>query len=227
MYTIGVHPAFKENGLNSFKISVGEWTKRTGAIGLMAKSGRYGGTYAHKDIAFEFGSWISPLFKLLLIKEFQRLKEIESDVHNLEWDVKRILSKANYHIHTDAVKKYIIPHSKYSEDKQWIEYANEADMLNMCLFGCTAKEWKENNPTSALHGDNIRSSASINELVVLSNLEAINSEYIKFGTHKQDRFKHLKDSAKTQLEAMNKNNFMKSLKKINDTTFLEAKNQEN
>ena len=130
----------KEAGLNSFNLTPKKWIQSTDAIGIISKSGRNGGTYAHRDIAFEFGAWISPMFKLLLIKEFQRLKEIESNQYNLEWDVKRVLSKVNYHIHTDAVKNHIIPKSNYPTEKQWIEYAEEADLLNVALFGCTAKQ---------------------------------------------------------------------------------------
>lgn len=128
------------------------------------------------------------MFKLLLIKEFQRLKEIESNKYNLEWDVKRVLSKVNYHIHTDAVKNHIIPNSRLSADKQWIEYAEEADLLNVALFGCTAKQWKEVNSQHALDGKNMRDFTSINELAVLSNLESLNSELIKSGVEKRIRF---------------------------------------
>ena len=136
----------KEAGLPTFVLSVSQWVEQTGAIGLTSKSGRYGGTYAHKDIAFEFGSAISPVFKLYLIKEYQRLKENESNQFNLEWDVKRILTKANYSIHTDAIKNHIIPTLNIDKDKEWITYADEADVLNVALFGCTAKQWKVANP---------------------------------------------------------------------------------
>ena len=130
-------------GLNSFKISVKELIEKTNTKGIISKAGRYGGTYAHRDIAFEFGTWISPAFKLYLIKEYQRLKEIENNQYNLEWDVKRILSKTNYHIHTDAVKNHVIPDSK-KWIKEW-EYAEEADILNLALFGLKAKEWQKQN----------------------------------------------------------------------------------
>jgi hypothetical protein len=161
----------KEAGLNSFNLTPKKWVETTNAIGIISKSGRQGGTYAHKDLAFEFGAWISPMFKLLLIKEFQRLKEIETNQFNLEWDVKRILSKANYSIHTDAIKNHIIPTLNVSKDKEWITYADEADVLNVALFGCTAKQWRESNPQLALEGKNMRDLASINQLTVLSNLE--------------------------------------------------------
>jgi hypothetical protein len=132
-----------QSGLNNFKVSVKEWTDKTNAVGIFSKAGRYGGTYAHKDIAFEFGSWISPTFKLYLITEYQRLKEIETNQYNLEWNFKRIISKANYSIHTDAIKKFIIPEKNYEKDNEWLIYAEEADLLNVALFNCTAKDWRE------------------------------------------------------------------------------------
>ncbi len=156
----------KQAGLNSFNLTPKKWIEATKAIGIFSKSGRYGGTYAHKDIAFEFGSWISPMFKLLLIKEFQRLKEIETNQYNLEWNVKRILSKTNCHIHTDTIKNHIIPTMSYSKDTEWLIYAEEADLLNVALFDCTANDWREANNEHAANGLNIRDFASINELVV-------------------------------------------------------------
>jgi len=156
-----------QSGLNSFKVSVKEWVEKTNAIGIFAKAGRYGGTYAHKDIAFEFGSWISPTLKLYLITEYQRLKEVEYNQYNLEWNFKRVLSKMNYHIHTDAIKNNIIPQLNFEKDKEWLIYAEEADLLNVALFGCTAKQWRDANPEHAEKGLNIRDFASINELAVL------------------------------------------------------------
>ena len=213
----------KEAGLNSFNLTPRKWIENTNAVGIISKSGRNGGTYAHRDIAFEFGAWISPMFKLLLIKEFQRLKEIESNKYNLEWDVKRVLSKVNYHIHTDAVKNHIIPKSKYKTDKQWIEYAEEADLLNVALFGCTAKQWKEVNPQHALDGKNMRDFASINELAVLSNLESLNSELIKGGVKKGIRFNNMRRISKEQLEILNKTDMLKSIKKESDSTYIDEK----
>lgn len=213
----------KDAGLPTFTMSVSNWVDNTNAKGIFSVKGRYGGTYAHKDIAFEFGSAISPVFKLYIIKEYQRLKEIDSNEHNLEWNVKRILSKVNYHIHTDAVKNHILPSSKFSKDKQWIEYANEADILNVALFGCTAKEWREANPSLSLQGNNMRDFASINELAVLSNLESFSSEMIKNGTEKNTRFKYLCKAAKEQLEVLNSKDIIKSIKKESDTTYIEAK----
>ncbi len=189
----------KQAGLNSFNLTPKKWVDATRAIGIFSKSGRYGGTYAHKDIAFEFGSWISPMFKLLLIKEFQRLKEIETNKYNLEWNVKRILTKTNYHLHTDAIKNHIIPKKDYRKDAEWIIYAEEADLLNVALFNCTAKDWREANKKHAEKGLNIRDFASINELVVMSNLENTNAVLISQKVDKADRFKQLTILAKTQL----------------------------
>lgn len=174
-----------EAGVNRFTMSVKQWIARTNAIGIVAKAGRYGGTYAHKDIAFELGTWISPEFKLLLVREFQRLKEIEANQYNLEWNVKRIISKANYNIHTDAVKNYIIPQSDFTKQTDWIAYAEEADLLNVALFSCSAKQWRDANPEHADKGLNIRDFASINELAVLSNLETINANLLKIRLKKR------------------------------------------
>lgn len=207
-------------GLNNYKISVKEWGEQTNAVGLVARTGRYGGTYAHRDIAFEFGTWISPVFKLYLIREYQRLKEIETNQYNLEWNVKRILSKANYHVHTDAVKNYIVPKSNLPKSKEGIAYADEADILNLALFGCTAKEWREANPQLAAENQNIRDIASINELVVLTNLENLNAEMIRTGLAKQERFQQLAVIAKRQLEIFDKLDVMKSLKKKSDDVYL-------
>ena len=139
----------KEAGLPTFTMSVSNWIEKTGAIGIVSKAGRYGGTYAHKDIAFEFCSAISPMFKLYVIKEYQRLVELERSELALSWNVKRLLSKANYHIHTDAIKNVILPRLNISQMKQGLVYASEADLLNMVLFGCTAKQWQEANPELA------------------------------------------------------------------------------
>ena len=162
-------------GLNSFKISVKEFVAKTNAISLQAKAGRYGGTYAHQDIAFEFAMWISPKFKIYIVKEFQRLKEEEQK--QLGWSAKRELSKINYRIHTDAIKQNLIP-SEVTRSQASLIYANEADVLNVAMFGQTAKQWRESNPT--LKG-NIRDYASINELICLSNMENINAVLIEQG----------------------------------------------
>jgi len=209
----------KEAGLNSFTMTPQKWTNATNAKGIVAKSGRYGGTYAHRDIAFEFGSWISPAFKLYLIQEYQRLKDIEGNQYNLEWNVRRVLSKANYQLHTDAVKEHIVPQSKRLWNRG-LEYADEADLINAAVFGCTAKQWREANPDRAKVGENIRDSASINELNVLANAEAFNAEMMKDKMSKEERFKKITDIATRQLEALNKQNFMKSLKKTSQDTYL-------
>jgi len=161
----------KRSGLNSFILTAKQWIEQTKAIGIISKSGRYGGTYAHKDIAFEFASWISVEFKLYLIKEFQRLKEEENERKQLGWDIKRNLTKINYRIHTDAIKKHLIP-EKISRNEENLIYATEADILNLALFGMTAKEWREKNSS---HEGNIRDYADVCQLVCLSNLENLNA----------------------------------------------------
>ena len=213
--------AFKnEAGTNSFTLTPQKWIETTNAIGIISKSGRYGGTYAHKDIAFEFATWLSPVFKLYLIKEYQRLKEIETNQYHLEWNVKRILSKANYLLQTDAVKNHILPQSDFTKQTEWIAYAEEADLLNVALFGCTAKQWREANPTLSNENKNIRDFASINELAVLSNLESHNAEMIKLNEPKTERFKKLLAIAQYQIAILNETDFIKSLKKNNDDMYL-------
>ena len=212
-------------GLNNFNLTPKKWIEATNAIGIISKSGRYGGTYAHKDLAFEFGAWISPMFKLLLIKEFQRLKEIETNKFNLEWNVKRILSKTNYQIQTDAIKDHILPQKNYAKDKEWLIYAEEADLLNVAMYKCTAKDWRDANPKHAKKGMNIRDFSSINELVVLSNLENLNAVMITENIEKHERFIQLNKIAKSQLSTLDGKNFMKSLKKLNDSTFIDEQNK--
>ena len=193
---------FKQQaGLHTFVLSVSEWIEKTKAIGMFVKKGRYGGTFAHKDIAFEFASAISPMFKLYLIKEFQRLKQEENDAHKLEWNAKRFLTKNNYLIQTDAIKNYIIPVCNYREDLQWIPYAEEADLLNVALFGFTAKMWRESNPELAKNS-NVRDHATIHELTVLSNLETHNAQMIREGKSKEERFLILNEIALYQMEVL-------------------------
>ena len=192
----------KQVGLLTFTPSVSEWINKTNAIGLYVKRGKYGGTYAHKDIAFEFASAISPVFKLYLIKEFQRLKEEENNLEKSEWNAKRFLTKNNYLIQTDAVKKYLIPQMNYWENLQWLAYAEEADILNVALFGFTARAWRETNPELAKK-NNVRDFATINELTVLSNLESHNAQMIKEGKKKEERFKILQEIAEYQLNVLN------------------------
>ena len=187
----------KQVGLLTFTPSVSEWIEKTNAIGLYVKKGRYGGTFAHKDIAFEFASAISPVFKLYLIKEFERLKSEEQNLLKLEWDAKRFLSKNNYFIQTSAIKNYIIP-NKCSDDPDWLSYAEEADVLNVALFGFTAKAWRNANPDLAKNS-NVRDFATIHELTVLSNLETHNADMIRDGISKQKRFEKLQAIAKYQL----------------------------
>ena len=190
-----------EAGLHTFTLSAKEWIEKTNAIGMYVQAGRYGGTYAHKDIAFEFGSAISPIFKLYLLKEYQRLKDDENDRLKIEWSAKRFLSKNNYLIHTDAVKNYVLPEGNYTKNTEWLAYADEADLLNVALFGCTARAWRDANPELAKNS-NIRDYASISELTVLSNLETHNAELIKSGLSKEERFSTLKKIAQYQLHVL-------------------------
>ena len=219
--------AFKnEAGSNTFSLTPKRWIEATNAIGIVSKSGRYGGTYAHKDIAFEFATWLSPTFKLYLIKEYQRLKEIESNTYNLEWNVKRVLSKVNYTIQTDAVKDFILPKSNYTKETEWLAYAEEADILNVALFGCTAKQWRDVNSKLALEGKNLRDIASINELAVLSNLESANADMIRDTISKEERFKKLYQIAQYQKEILDKQDFLKSIKKMSDDVYLDNNQNE-
>ena len=195
-------------GLNSYKLSVKEWVEKTNAIGIISKAGRYGGTYAHKDIAFEFGMWISPKFKLLLIKEFERLKKEEQK--QLGWNAKRELSKINYKIHTSAIKHNLIPTKLTKEQINYV-YAEEADVLNMALFGITAKEWRKEHPD--LDG-NIRDYASINELICLSNLENLNSVFINDGMNQSMRLEKLNKIAISQIEILNESDSMENAKDL-------------
>ena len=191
----------QQAGLHTFVLSVSEWIEQTNSIGIFVKKGRYGGTYAHKDIAFEFASAISPIFKLYLIKEFQRLKEEENNLQKLEWDAKRFLTKNNYLIQTDAIKNYIVPNCNDRDNLQWLPYAEEADLLNVALFGFTAKAWRESNPELA-RKSNVRDYATINELTVLSNLETHNAQMIREEKSKEERFQILKEIADYQMQIL-------------------------
>ncbi len=195
-------------GLNNYKLSVKEWVQKTNAIGLKATMGRYGGTYAHKDIAFEFGMWISAEFKIYLIKEFQRLKEDENNRLKLEWNLQRTLSKVNYHIHTDAIKEKLVPPTVNKQQASFT-YANEADLLNVALYGMTAKEWRDSNPK--LEG-NIRDHSTIEQLVVLSNLESVNSVLIHQDLPQSERLKQLNKIAITQMKSLVNAKGLKTLK---------------
>ena len=187
-------------GLNNYRLSAKEWMEKTKAIGIISKAGRYGGTYAHKDIAFEFAMWISPEFKVYLIREFQRLKEEEQK--QIGWSAKRELSKINYRIHTDAIKKHLIP-EEVTASQASIIYAEEADVLNVAMFGMTAKQWHEKNPD--LKG-NIRDYASINELICLSNMENLNAVFIDQGISQPERLIKLNKIAIHQMSVLENNN---------------------
>ena len=195
-------------GLNSYKISVKEWVEKTHAIGLKASAGRYGGTFAHKDIAFEFGMWISPEFKIYLIKEFQRLKEDESRRLSLAWNLNRTLSKLNYRIHTDAIKAHLIP-ATVTQAQAAITYATEADILNVALFGQTAKQWRDAN--AGLEG-NMRDDASIEQLLVLANIEGMNAELIHMALSQGARLKRLNEIAIRQMQVLTSASAIKKLK---------------
>jgi hypothetical protein len=198
----------KQAGLNSFVMTPKRWIETTNAIGIFSKSGRYGGTFAHKDIAFEFASWISIEFKLYIIKEYQRLKADETNRLKSEWNLQRTLAKVNYRIHTDAIKENLIPEELTKSQIQFI-YADEADLLNMALFGKTAKQWREYNPEK---DGNIRDYATIEQLVVLSNLESINAVLIHQGLPQQERLKQLNQTAIQQMKSLIKNLNVKNLK---------------
>lgn len=185
-------------GLNSFAITPKQWIERTGAVGIVSKAGRYGGTYAHKDIAFEFASWISVEFKLYLIKEFQRLKEDESRRLSLAWNLNRTLSKLNYRIHTDAIRAHLIP-PEVTPAQAAMTYASEADLLNVALFGGTARQWRESNPK--LDG-NMRDHATIEQLLVLANLESLNAEFIHMALPSGERLTKLNAIAIRQMRTL-------------------------
>lgn len=185
-------------GLHSYKISAREWIEKTNAIGIKATAGRYGGTYAHKDIAFEFGMWISPEFKIYLIREFQRLKEDENKRLQLEWNLQRTLAKINYRIHTDAIRENLIP-KEISLKQMSLTYASEADLLNVALFGFTAADWRSSNPGEA---GNVRDHATLEQLVVLSNLESINAVMIHQGLIQGERLKQLNQIAIMQMKSL-------------------------
>ena len=196
-------------GLNSYKLSVKEWVQQTNAIGLKASAGRYGGTYAHPDIAFEFGMWISPQFKIYLVKEFQRLKSDENSRLKLDWNLQRTLSKVNYQIHTNAIKENLIP-QKITKQQIAYVYANEADLLNVALFGITAKEWRDNNPDK---NGNIRDYTTLEQLVVLSNMESINALLIQQGLSQTERLLQLNKVAINQMRSLIESKTMKKLKR--------------
>ena len=195
-YTDAYYEIMQEAGLNRFLMSVKQWVTRTNSKGILAKAGRYGGTYAYKDIAFEFASWVSPQFKLYLIKEFERLKKKEQEL--LGWSAKRELAKINYRIHTDAIKTNLIPVELTSQQTSII-YASEADVLNMALFGMTAKQWREEYPDKK---GNIRDYATINQLICLSNMESLNAVFINEGLSQRERLEKLNKIAIQQMQVL-------------------------
>ncbi|MBX3421537.1 MAG: KilA-N domain-containing protein [Pirellulaceae bacterium] len=197
-----------QTGLNSFVLTPKHWIEKTGAIGIVSSTGRYGGTYAHKDIAFEFASWVSVEFKLYLIKEFQRLKEEENDRLKLEWNLQRTLAKINYRIHTDAIKETLIPPTITKAQASFV-YANEADLLNVALFGQTAKQWRDAHPDAE---GNVRDHAPLEQLVVLTNLESLNSVLIRQGLSQEERLRKLNEIAITQMRTLLSDTKIKRLK---------------
>lgn len=194
-------------GLNSFVLTPKQWIESTNAIGIVSRAGRYGGTYAHKDIAFEFASWVSPEFKLYIIKDYQRLREEEQYRLSTDWNLRRQLSKTNYRIHTDAIKENLI-HNKLTKAQIGITYADEADLLNVALFGSTAKEWKINNPDKE---GNMRDYATIEELIVMANLESANAQFIAENISQTERLKKLNQMARFQLKSLLNNSSLKKL----------------
>ena len=213
-----------EAGSNKFKISPQKWIRETNAIGMISKSGNNGGTYARSDIALEFASWLSPEFKLYVIQEFQRLKKNEAYQNKIDWHANRVLAKVSYVVHTDAIKSIIVP--TLTEKQKKFVYTEEADVLNVALFGMTAKEWRESNPNLAEEG-NIRDYTDLLHLVILSNLENINAELIEMGIPQSERLVRLNDMAKKQMELLRKNKSLKNLEyienKVNDKLLIETK----
>lgn len=212
-----------EAGTNRFLMSGKQWIERTNAIGIVAKAGRYGGTYGHKDIALHFAMWISPELQLLVVKEFQRLKDEESKSKSLEWDYRRFLSKVNYVLHTDAIKENIIPsHPMLSKAEEGYIYADEAEMLNVAVFGMTSKQWRQENPQAALEGHNMRDLATIPQLTVLANLESVNALFIGLGQSPPTRFNTLKQMALSQLKSLTNSRFSYSIESPNAPKFRRA-----
>ena len=199
----------KKSGTNAFTMSPTKWIKSTNATGLITKSGRYGGgTLAHKDIAFEFCSWLDPIFKLFLIKEFQRLKEVESNQNSIEWNVHRIMAKANYKIQTEAVRTHLIPPRIQNTKQEGYAFASEADLVNKALFGLTAKEWKLANPKAE---GNMRDNATSEQLLVLSNMQSLNAKLMKWGCDAKERLKILNEAAIEEMEVLISNSSLNTL----------------
>ena len=190
---------YNQAGLNRFYLSTKKWVSKTNAEGLEARAGRYGGTYAHEDIALEFATYLSPKFKMYFINEFKRLKTEEAKRENLEWTVKRTLAKVNYYLHENAVREYLIPPEIKDTNKEYIVLASEGDVLNLALFGTTASDWRKENPEAK---GNIRDSASYDQLLVLANLENLNARYIQMGLEKEERLQVLNEDARGQMKLL-------------------------
>ncbi len=204
-----------EAGYNAFTMSPKKWIEATGAIGIRVKPGRYGGgTFAHKDIAFNFGMWISPVFQLYVVKSYQTLVEQINNPLAIQWDAKRLLSKINYSVHTDAIKDHIIPTLPENKIKEQVVYAEEADLLNLAIFGCTAKQWEAANPILSKRGLNIRDTATINQLAVLSSIESMNAELIKLKKDKRERLVFLRKMAMEQLATLDKHHVEQRFQKL-------------
>lgn len=202
-----------KTGSNTFYISVRQWIKETNSIGITSTAGRYGGTYAHKDIAIQFCYWLSPTFQLYLIKEFQRLKTEEAHRLDTDWNVKRLLSKANWHIHTEAVREYLVPMIDWNTKREAIFQASEADLLNLALFGRTAREWQQANPDKK---GNIRDHASTEQLLVLANLQALNAKLIEWDSPKEQRVEILHKTAQEQMQILLRSRAIGDIKKLEE-----------
>jgi hypothetical protein len=198
-------------GSGAFVLSVNEWVEKTGAVGIFASPGRYGGTYGHKDIALQFATWISPSFYLYLIKEFDRLKAVEADALGLSWNLRREISKANYTIHTEAVRTNIVPMLDWNTRKEGLYFASEADLLNLAVFGTTAKQWKSLNPEAK---GNLRDNASVQELQVLANMESSNAMLIEQGFNKEERLSILTRRAERELDILEEAKAIQGIKKL-------------
>ncbi len=200
--SVEFHRIMYEAGVQRFTMSLSQWIEKTNAVGVVSKAGKYGGTYAHKDIAFEFGTYLSPIFKLLLIKEFQRLKEEESKQIGGVWDIRRFISKANYRIQTDAIKESLVPIKHLPKEKEGLIYAEEAEILNYALFGITSKDWKNQNPQLVLQNKNMRDYADTHQLIVMANLESLNAEMIRRNVNAKNRLETLREVAVSQLKSL-------------------------
>jgi KilA domain-containing protein len=209
--SVNFHRIKTETGLSDFILSVNEWITTTNAIGITAKAGRYGGTYAHRDIAVQFASWLSPSFYLYLVREFQRLKTDEAKRLETGWNLNRQLARANWHIHTHAVRENLVPLIDWNTKKEAIYQASEADLLNLALFGITAREWKLANPAKK---GNIRDHATIEQLLVLSNLQSINSKLLQWGSPKEQRLEILNKTAREQMEIISATRSIQEIKKL-------------